>query len=331
VRKRRLIFWLVIVGLTAVAASFVPAPTPPAQEAAITPPASAPEGAAPGGLAALPERENIGKARSDAFAARSWAPPAPPPAAPRAAPRAAAPVKPARPAPPPMPYRVAGQVAQGEGAQVVLATGDTILTVREGELLEGGYRVESIGPDSVTLLYVPLGVREKLPLDSTLELKPQTAARPAAAAAAAGAAASPAPSAAAAGPAQLRWEGPPRVRTGDTFEVTLKITSDQPLRALPLQLAFDAQLLELVAVRPGSFLGKDAKFNYRVNPGGSIFVGASAPGIAASDAEVVVFTFKPIRPAIETELKLSSLLLQGPVGKPISVDPVAAYRTAIVP
>jgi hypothetical protein len=121
------------------------------------------------------------------------------------------------------------------------------------------------------------------------------------------------------------------VRTGDTFEVTLKITSDQPLRALPLQLAFDARLLELVAVRPGSFLGKDAKFNYRVSPGGSVFVGASAPGIAASDAEVVVFTFKPIRPATETELKLSSLLLQGPVGKPISVDPVAAYRTAIVP
>lgn len=329
-RKRRLIFWLVIVGLTAVAASFVPAPTPPpAQEAATAPPpASAPEGAAPGGLASLPERESIGRARGDAFAARSWAPPAPPPA-PRAAPRAAAPVKPARPAPPPMPYRVAGQVAQGEGAQVVLATGDTILTVREGELLEGGYRVESIGPDSVTLLYVPLGVREKLPLDSTLELKPQTAARPAAAAAAA--AASPAPSSAAAGPAQLRWEGPPRVRTGDTFEVTLKITSDQPLRALPLQLAFDARLLELVAVRPGSFLGKDAKFNYRVNPGGSVFVGASAPGIAASDAEIVVFTFKPIRPATETELKLSSLLLQGPVGKPISVDPVAAYRTAIVP
>ncbi len=326
-RKRRLIFWLVIVGLTAVAASFAPAPTPPAQEAASTPPASAPGSAAPGGLGALPERESIGSARGDAFAARSWAPATPPAAAPRAAAR----VKPPRPVPPPMPYRVAGQVAQGAGAQVVLATGDTILAVREGELLEGGYRVESIGPDSVTLLYVPLGVREKLPLDSTLELKPQTAASPAPAAAAAGAAASPAPSPAAAGPAQLRWEGPARVRKGNTFEVTLKITSDQPLRALPLQLAFDARLLELVAVRPGSFLGKDAKFNYRVSPAGSVFVGASGPGMAASDAEVVIFTFKPIQPAIETELKLSSLLLQGPVGKPIRVDPIVAYRTAIVP
>jgi len=78
-----------------------------------------------------------------------------------------------------MPYRVAGQVAQGEGAQVVLAKGDTIFTVREGELLEGGYRVESIGPDSVTLFYVPLGLREKLPLDSTLEFVPQAAASPA--------------------------------------------------------------------------------------------------------------------------------------------------------
>jgi hypothetical protein len=287
-----------------------------------------PEASVPGGgFAALPPREIIGRQRGDAFAARSWAPATPPPAAPRAA----GPVAAARPAPPPMPYRVAGQVAQGEGAEVVLAKGDAIFTVREGELLEGGYRVESIGPDSVTLFYVPLGLREKLPLDSTLELVPQAAATPAPAPAAAGAGARPAPPPAAAGPAQLRWEGPARVRKGNTFEVTLKITSDQPLRALPLQLAFDARLLELVAVRPGSFLGKDAKFNYRVSPGGSVFVGASGPGMAASDAEVVIFTFKPIQPAIETELKLSSLLLQGPVGKPIRVDPIVAYRTAIVP
>jgi len=316
VRKRRLIFWLVIAGAAAVAASFAPAPTPPAREVATTTtkPSPAVEGAAPAGLAALPERESIGRPRGDAFAARSWAPPAPPPAAPRAPARVAAP----RPVVPPMPYRVAGQVVHGEGAQVVLAKGDTILTVREGEMLEGGYRVESIGPDGVTLLYVPLGVRENLPLVSTLELSPQ-------------AAAGPVPAPAPAGPARLRWEGPARVRTGDTFEVTLKITSEQPLRALPLQLAFDTRLLELVAVRPGSFLGKDAKFNYRVSPGGSVFVGASAPGIAASDAEVVVFTFKPIRVAAQAELKLSSVLLQGAVGKPISVDPTVPYRTDIVP
>jgi hypothetical protein len=312
VRKRRLIFWLVMVGVAAVAASFAPVPQPVREVATITPSSAPKGGAAPGGLAALPQRESIGGARGDAFATRSWAPL--PPAAPRTAARIAAP----RPVPPPMPYRVAGQVTHGEERQVVLAKGSEVLTVREGETLEGGYRVESIGADRVTLLYVPLGVRENLPLVSTLELSPQ-------------AAASPVPAPAAAGPAQVRWEGPARVRTGNTFEVTLKITSDQPLRALPLQFAFDTRLLELVSVRPGSFLGKGAKFNYHVSPGGSIFVGAFGPGMAALDEELVVFTFKPIRPAIETELKLSSLLLEGPIGKPISVDPIMAYRTAIVP
>jgi len=53
--------------------------------------------------------------------------------------------------------------------------------------------------------------------------------------------------------------------------VALKLTSDQPVRASPLQLSFDAKLLEAVAVRPGGFFS-DGSFTYRVNPGGSIFV-----------------------------------------------------------
>jgi len=32
--------------------------------------------------------------------------------------------------------------------------------------------------------------------------------------------------------------------------VALRLTSDQPVRASPLQLSFDAKLLEAVAVRP---------------------------------------------------------------------------------
>ena len=195
-----------------------------------------------------------------------------------------------------MPYRVAGQVVHGDGAHVVLAKGDAVLMVREGESLEGGYRVESIGPDRVTLLYLPLGVRENLPVASTLSVDAESR------------------------PAQVRWEGPERVRKGDTFEVALKVTSAQSLDALPLQLAFDAKLLELVAVRSGGFFGAEGKFSYRVSPEGRVSVGASGPGRVASDAELVVFTFKPIRPAIAAELKLSSIVLQG-----------SAYRTAIMP
>jgi len=292
VRKKRLLGWLVIGGAAAAAASFAPPEPSPAPEGPAPITSRVREEPAPGGrLAALPAREALGKGRGDMFATRSWAPA---PRAPAPAPVSSAPHAP--PAPPPMPYRVAGQVVHGDGAHVVLAKGDAVLMVREGESLEGGYRVESIGPDRVTLLYLPLGVRENLPVASTLSVDAESR------------------------PAQVRWEGPERVRKGDTFEVALKVTSAQSLDALPLQLAFDAKLLELVAVRSGGFFGAEGKFSYRVSPEGRVSVGASGPGRVASDAELVVFTFKPIRPAIAAELKLSSIVLQG-----------SAYRTAIMP
>jgi hypothetical protein len=303
VRIKRLLGWLVIAGAAAAAASLAPRAPSPAPEASAPIPMQSRAAPGPGGgFAALPERETLGKARGEMFATPSWAP------APARAPRpaAAASVLPAPPAPPPMPYRVAGEVVHGEAARVVLAKGDEVLLVREGDSLEGGYRVEAIAPSGVTLLYEPLGVRENLPVASALSLAAQPASQSA--------------PAAESRPAQARWEGPERVRKGDTFEVALKVTSAQSLDALPLQLAFDAKVLELVAVRSGGFFGAKGKFSYRVSPEGHVFVGASGPGRVASDAELVVFTFKPIRPAIAAELKLSSLVLQG-----------SAYRTAIMP
>src|SRR2546422_308525 len=65
-----------------------------------------------------------------------------------------------------------------------------------------------------------------------------------------------APSAAGAtapGPASLRWEGPQRVSAGTTFDVALKLTSAEAVRAAPLQLQYDAKVLEPVAVRAGGF------------------------------------------------------------------------------
>jgi len=303
VRRKRLLGWLAVAGAAAAAASFAPRAPSPAPEASAPVPSQLRAAPTSGSrFAALPERDTLGKARGEMFATRSWVP------APARAPgpAAATPVLRAPPAPPPMPYRVAGEVVHGEAAHVVLAKGDEVLLVREGESLEGGYRVEAIAADRVTLLYEPLGVRENLPVASALSLAAQPPAQSA--------------SAAESRPAQARWEGPERVRKGDTFEVALKVTSEKSLDALPLQLAFDARLLELVAVRSGGFFGAKGKFSYRVSPEGYVSVGASGPGRVAADAELVVFTFKPIRPAIAAELKLSSVVLQG-----------SAYRTAIMP
>jgi len=196
-----------------------------------------------------------------------------------------------------------------------------VLTVREGEMLDDNYRVESIKADGVTLVYLPLGVREQLPVTAALKLDTPAVAT---------ASAAPETSSAAGGsrPAQLRWEGPERVQAGNNFNVALKLTSDQPVRASPLQLSFDAKLLEAVAVRPGGFFS-DGSFTYRVNPGGSIFVGASGTGGAAADAEFLIVTFRPIRSGA-AELKLSSLVLQGATGRAIAHEAPAAFRTAII-
>jgi hypothetical protein len=267
--------------------------------------------------ATLPARETIGRSRGELFSSRDWAPPKPAPAA-QSAP-------PATPTPPSMPYRVAGQVVHDGKAQVVLAKGDSVLTVREGDSLDGGYRVESIGRDAVTLVYLPLGLRETLAVASTLGFE-APAARTAVASTPKPAAQQPV-SVAAERPAQLRWEGPQQVRAGDTFNVSLKVTSAQPVRASPLELSFDAKLLEAVGVRPGSFFA-EGNFSYRVGRNGSIFVGASGKERAADDAELLIVTFKSIRAGAAAELKVSSLVLQGDSGR-IVHEPPAAFRTAI--
>jgi len=264
-----------------------------------------------GRFAALPPREGLGRQRSDPFGVSI----APTPRVPAAQ---AAPKVPPAPTPPPMPYRVAGQLVRDGVPQVVLARDDRVMIVREGEMLDGGYRVESIRPNGVTLVYTALDARETLPFSSVLPDPRALAAAPAANE----------QKAAAAQPARLRWEGPKQVQAGSNFNVALMITSNQLVRGSPLQLSYDAKLLEPVAVRAGDFFA-NGSFTYRVNPGGSIFVGAFGKGAVAADAEFLVVTFKPIGSGGVAELNISSMVLQGAAGSAVVHEPVAAFRTSI--
>ena len=262
-------------------------------------------------LAALPSREGLDKQHRDPFGVSI----APTPRVPAAQ---AAPKVPPAPTPPPMPYRVAGQLVRDGVPQVVLARDDRVMIVREGEMLDGGYRVESIGPNGVTLVYTALDARETLPFSSVLPAPRALAAAPAANE----------QKAAAAQPARLRWEGPKQVQAGSNFNVSLMITSNQLVRGSPVQLSYDAKLLEPVAVRAGDFFA-NGSFTYRVNPGGSIFVGAFGNGAVAADAEFLVVTFKPIGSGGVAELNISSMVLQGAAGSAVVHEPVVAFRTSI--
>lgn len=313
VNRRIVIGCVVLGGIGAAGVFLLPEKTPPAGRGIENQAASVPARSTQSPFAALPAREGLSSQRGDLFGA--------PAAPPRRAAAASAQQSAARPppAPPPMPYRIAGQLVRDGVPQIVLAREDRVLLVREGELLEGGYRVESISRSGVTLLYAELGTRETLPFAPS---QPALAAVPDPAAMKIPAAEQ------RAAPARLRWEGPPQVQAGKEFNVALKITSSQLVRGSPVQLSYDAKLLEPVAVRAGDFFA-GGSFTYRVNPGGTIFVGASGKSVAAADAEFLVVTFRPIRPGGVAELSIASMMLQGAAGGAVVHEPVAAFRTSI--
>ena len=110
-------------------------------------------------LTGLPARPLLEKARGEPFAAPAWGPRAtPPPNAPEAA---------VSVVPPPVPYKFAGTLIRDGAVQHFVAKGDLVLEIKEGDLLEGNYRVEALSADEITLLYVPLTLRARLALPGT--------------------------------------------------------------------------------------------------------------------------------------------------------------------
>lgn len=98
----------------------------------------------------------------DAFEPRSWyvAPPPPPPAPPPA------PAAPPAPTAPPLPFTFLGQY-QEDGRQIILLMkGERMILVKAGEVIDGTYRVEGIRGRFLGLVYLPLGIRQTLDVES---------------------------------------------------------------------------------------------------------------------------------------------------------------------
>jgi hypothetical protein len=317
-RTKRIV--VVLAGAAAAAAAaIVLAPQQQSPVSEVTAPAAQKSERASGFLASLPQRESIGKPQGELFGPRSWAPIAPP-VAQRQVVQA-----PPKPTAPPFAYKIAGVVNAEDGTRVVLSKGDRVYELSVGQTLDEGFRLESISPHALKFVYVPLGEAQEMPVIGLgLDVAPVRTA--------AAAPAKPEPASAAggsaAGAAQLRFEGPQEVRAGKNFDVALKLTSAQPVRAMPMQLTYDAKRLQPVAVRAGDLFA-GGNFTYRVNPSGSIFVGASGSGRAATNADSLIVTFRPIASG-PAELKVSSLLLQGDKGGAIAHEPPAAFRAAIL-
>jgi hypothetical protein len=281
----------------------------------------------------IPSRFALGRFASDPFSAHSWTPRSKP------APVAAAPA----PEAPPLPFRFAGQLQRDSGIEVYLARGEEVFTAREGDTLDGQYKVDSVNATEVSFVHLPTGTRQTLQFSALKDQElsaPSGAPAPRAPASALAKLVSPPPGAPVsdspgkAGPAQLRWEGPASARAGANFNVSLRVTSGEQIRAAPMQLRFDPAVLESVSVRPGRYFSaeKTSSFGYRVNPDGSIFIGVSNQTPAsASDAEMLVLTFKSIKAVAAAEISVASLNLQGAAGRTIAYNGLTPFRTTITP
>ena len=94
------------------------------------------------------------------FSSKTWyvAPPPPPPAPPPA------PVKvaPAPPTAPRLPFTYIGRYADSGKPVFFLMKGNRLLTVSQGDVIDGTYRVEGIVGSLLGLTYLPLNIRQNL-------------------------------------------------------------------------------------------------------------------------------------------------------------------------
>jgi hypothetical protein len=80
-------------------------------------------------------------------------------------------VEAALPPPPPsapqLPFSFLGQYHEDDRQVILLMKGERMLLVKAGEVIDGTYRVEGIQGRTLTLLYLPLGVRQTLDVEGS--------------------------------------------------------------------------------------------------------------------------------------------------------------------
>jgi hypothetical protein len=102
---------------------------------------------------------------ADPFALRDFRPAPPVVKHPIAMPAAeVAPPPPPPPQAPPLPFSYLGKLAEGESTTVFLSFGDRNLVVKTGDVIDNNYRVDEVTDAAVVLTYLPLTVKQTLPI-----------------------------------------------------------------------------------------------------------------------------------------------------------------------
>lgn len=134
--------------------------------------AASPEPQVPHPTFALPERA-LAEPSAALFSSHSWQPPPPKVVArPSLLPAPTAPT---------VPFRFVGRMLQDGHVSVFLGNADSVITAKQGDTIDGTYRVESISETEIALIYMPLKQRQTIQVVSSLPgaLSPTVVAAPA--------------------------------------------------------------------------------------------------------------------------------------------------------
>lgn len=93
----------------------------------------------------------------DIFAARSWYVPPPPPKA----------LPPPPPTAPPLPFIYIGKLEEEGRTTVFLAREGTNYSVKQGDQIDGVYRIDHVSAQAVVFTYLPLNIRQTLPIGAS--------------------------------------------------------------------------------------------------------------------------------------------------------------------
>lgn len=118
------------------------------------------KGAAPTGDLDLPrlQRPAASGGIANAFEGTSWYVPPPPPPPPP-------PVKPLPPPPPTaplLPFTYLGRYQESSKVIIFLVRGDSVLSVSQGDVIEGAYRIDGVEGSVLNLTYLPLNIKQTI-------------------------------------------------------------------------------------------------------------------------------------------------------------------------
>lgn len=239
-------------------------------------------------------------AELEAEAARRNAPPPTPPPPPQA---------------PPLPFAYLGKLVDGGTTLVFLSRGDRNYVVRQGDTIDGTYRVDEIGDQSIALTYVPLDSRQSLALGTVPSLGTLASLGPTPAIAAPLAADAPPQH----DPTRLVWRAPPRVRVGEEFTVAVGLPAGREPRSGRLELIYDPRVL---AVLGGATRG---------GASGSALVEVIGPGFpgALPTPSEVRFRVLAAEPT-DTRIAIENLTARTRAGSPLALATPPAHQLAVV-